>query len=200
VSLANLEFMKGLEALCASATCSSLWTRSSAVWRVRESCMPMSISGGPRHHDPRQAAGGRPTIGATVVGPRVWPEIQPGEHASTFGGGPFVTGVACGVFELLSDPAFVRSVEEKGAHLREGLNALAGKYSSVKEIREPGSSWGRWSISRPPRRWSISKRSIISSSAARANVVRFIPPLVVSDADIDRALDAFGTFLSKRAK
>ena len=62
-------------------------------------------------------AGGLP-IGATVLGPRVWPEIKPGEHASTFGGNHFITGVACGLFDIISDSYFLNEVEKKGKYLK----------------------------------------------------------------------------------
>ncbi len=82
-------------------------------------------------------AGGLP-IGAVVVGPRVWPEIKQGEHASTFGGNHFVTSVACGVFDIISNSDFLKNVEEKGRYLHTLLMDIGEKYSKVKEIRGKG--------------------------------------------------------------
>jgi acetylornithine/succinyldiaminopimelate/putrescine aminotransferase len=142
-------------------------------------------------------AGGLP-IGAVVVGPRVWPEVQPGEHASTFGGGHFVTGVACGVFDLLSDPEFVCSVAEKGEYLRAGLRTLAGEYPSIKEIRGIGLLMGVLVDFSASDAVGYFEEEHILICAAGPNVVRFIPPLVVSAADIDRVLAAFDRFLAGR--
>ncbi|MHB9027138.1 MAG: aspartate aminotransferase family protein [Candidatus Latescibacterota bacterium] len=143
-------------------------------------------------------AGGLP-IGATVVGPRVWPVMQPGDHASTFGGGHFVTSVACGVFDLISDPGFVRSVAEKGEHLRAGLLRLQEKYSSIKEIRGTGLLQGTLVDFPASGAVEFMEKEGILACVAGPQVVRFIPPLVVSRADIDRVLDSYERYLAERA-
>ena len=142
-------------------------------------------------------AGGLP-IGAAVAGPRVWPEIEPGGHASTFGGGHFVTSVACGVFDILSEPGFVRSVAEKGARLREGMERLAGKHPAVKDVRGAGLLMGALVDFPASEAVEFFEREGILVCTAGPDVVRFIPPLIVSYADIDRALDTFGRFLAGR--
>jgi len=87
-------------------------------------------------------AGGLP-IGATVVGPRVWPEIKPGEHASTFGGNHFVTGVACGVFDLSAIHSFAQSVAEKGEYLRRDSRVLRQSIPRSRKSAAKVFSWGR---------------------------------------------------------
>ncbi len=142
-------------------------------------------------------AGGLP-IGATVVGPRVWPVMAPGDHASTFGGGPFVSGVACGVFDLISDPVFVQSVAEKGEYLRAGLQRLAKRYPSIKEVRGTGLLQGAVVDFPAAEVVAFGEKEGILLCVAGPHVVRFIPPLVVEKSQIDRALDVFGRFLAER--
>jgi acetylornithine/succinyldiaminopimelate/putrescine aminotransferase len=143
-------------------------------------------------------AGGLP-IGATVVGPRVWPEMQPGDHASTFGGGHFLTSVACGVFDIISDPDFVRSVAEKGEYLRAGLLRLQKKYSSIREVRGIGLLQGTLVEFSASEAVEYMEKEGILACIAGPQVVRFIPPLVVSRADIDRVLDTYDQFLAGKA-
>jgi predicted acetylornithine/succinylornithine family transaminase len=143
-------------------------------------------------------AGGLP-IGATVAGPRVWPVMQPGDHASTFGGGHFVTAVANGVFDIISEPGFVRSVAEKGDYLRAGLLRLQGKYSSITEIRGTGLLQGTVVDFPASEAVEFMEKEGILACIAGPQVVRFIPPLVVSRADIDRVLDVYDRFLAGKS-
>jgi len=142
-------------------------------------------------------AGGLP-IGATVTGPRVWPEIKPGEHASTFGGNHFITGVACGVFDIISDERFLKEVAEKGEYLASILTGLSGKYGSIREVRGKGLLLGILVDFPASEAVDYFEREHILICSAGPDVVRFIPPLIVSKADIDRVVDTLDTFLAGR--
>lgn len=200
VNLAEPEFMKSLEELC---------REREMLLIVDEVQCGMSRTGKLHAHTyfditpdimtlAKPLAGGLP-IGAAVVGPRVWPEIKPGEHASTFGGNHFVTGVACGVFDLLSDPSFVQSVAEKGEYLRKGLLRLMEKYPSIREIRGKGLLMGTLVDFPASEAVEFFQKERILICAAGQQVVRFIPPLIVSMNDIDRVLETFDCFLAGRA-
>ncbi len=144
-------------------------------------------------------AGGLP-IGATVVGPRIWSAILPGEHASTFGGNHFVTGVASGVFDLIADDDFVNEVAEKSNYMFENLHVIAEKFSCIKDVRGIGLLIGV-EVDFP----SIDAVNYFQDKGilicpAGPNVVRFIPPLIVTKNDIDRVLDTFDSFLSEKCE
>ncbi|MFC1574426.1 aspartate aminotransferase family protein [Candidatus Latescibacterota bacterium] len=142
-------------------------------------------------------AGGLP-IGAVVTGERVWPSVEPGDHASTFGGNHFVTGVACGVFDILSDAAFLSDVTEKGEYLSSRLTELAGAHETIMEIRGKGLLMAV-KVDFPASEavdYFEDKRILICS--AGPDVIRFIPPLIVDKADIDRVMNVLNTFLSER--
>lgn len=143
-------------------------------------------------------AGGLP-IGAAVVGPKVWPSIQPGEHASTFGGNHFVTGVANEVFDIISDQAFIDDVAEKGRYLREKLEEIKEKYESVKEVRGAGLLAGILVDFPALEAVDYFEKEHILICPAGPNVVRFIPPLIISKSDIDRVIEVMHTFLSGRS-
>jgi len=142
-------------------------------------------------------AGGLP-IGAVVVGPRVWREILPGEHASTFGGKHFVTGVACGVFDVLSNPDFLRDVAEKGEYLNGKLHEIQEKYSIVKEVRGKGLLMGVLVDFPAAEAVEYYDEKHILVCSAGPNVIRFIPPLIITRDDIDRVTGTLDRFLSER--
>ena len=142
-------------------------------------------------------AGGLP-IGAVVVGPRVWPEVKPGEHASTFGGNHFVTSVACGVFDIISKPEFLKNVAEKGEYLHVLLNDIKIKYKEVKEVRGKGLLMGLLVDFPASEAVDYFEKEHILICSAGTNVIRFIPPLIVCKEDIDRVIDTLKCFLSGR--
>jgi len=199
VNVADAEFMKRLEALC---------QERDILLMVDEVQCGMGRTGklyAHRHYgiEPdvmtlaKPLAGGLP-IGAVVVGPRVWPDIKAGEHASTFGGNHFVTGVACGVFDILNDAAFLDDVAEKGEYLRSALSGLAGRYSCIRDVRGLGLLVGV-EVDFPASeavRYFQDERILICS--AGPNVIRFIPPLIVTRKDIDRVVETLDSFLAGR--
>ena len=72
-----------------------------------------------------KALGGGLPIGALITGPRLADVLQPGDHGSTFAGGPLVCAAALVALELCSDPALLERVRELGERLRAGLRRAA---------------------------------------------------------------------------
>ncbi|WP_454659179.1 acetylornithine transaminase [Bosea beijingensis] len=112
-----------------------------------------------------------------------------GTHGSTFGGNPLGMAIAREVIEIISDDAFLKSVRAKGERLRAGLEMLTVCYPDVfAEVRGGGLLVGLRCV--PP--------AEIVASAARANglllvlagdnVVRLLPPLIISDAELEEGL------------
>jgi len=144
-------------------------------------------------------AGGLP-IGAVVVGPRVRPEIGPGDHASTFGGNLFITGVACGVFDILSEPSFLDDVAEKGEYLLSQLTELADTYDCIKEVRGKGLLIGIEVDFPASEAVQYFQKEHILICTAGPDVIRFIPPLIVTKEDIDRVVETLDRFLKGRTQ
>ena len=86
-------------------------------------------------------AGGLP-MGAVLMTEEIAATIKPGDHGTTFGGGPFVAEVAAHVLERLSDPALLAHVRENGAWLGEQLDAIARRSGKVRAVRGVGLSVG----------------------------------------------------------
>lgn len=121
--------------------------------------------------------------------------LQPGDHASTFGGNPFVCGVALSVCHTLEEDNILDNVRQRGEQLRAGLKAIAAEYPQLfSEAR----GWGL--INGLVLRDEAETTSVNIVKAAMdaglllvpagPKVVRFVPPLVVSAAEIEAALRA----------
>ncbi len=132
-------------------------------------------------------AGGLP-MGAVLLTERVAETIQPGDHATTFGGGPLVASVAAAVFARLADPAFLNDVRARGEYLHAQLNELAAESQSVVAVRGSGLMWGI-ALSAPaaPVVAAALERGLLIATAGE-RVVRLLPPLVISESDIDVAI------------
>ena len=86
-------------------------------------------------------AGGLP-MGAILLTEEIASSIKPGDHATTFGGGPFVASVALHVLERLSDPDLLAQVRENGAWLGRELEELGRRTARVRAVRGIGYMWG----------------------------------------------------------
>lgn len=120
--------------------------------------------------------------------------FEPGDHASTFGGNPFACGVALAVCQTLEKDSILANVQARGEQLRAGLTAIAQDYPQlVAEVR----GWGL--INGLELKADIAFKSIDVVKAAMDNglllvpagpqVIRLVPPLIVSAAEIDQALE-----------
>ncbi len=132
-------------------------------------------------------AGGLP-IGAILLTDAVASALQPGEHGTTFGGGPLIAHVAHHVCERLSDPAFLSRVREDGAWFGAQLAALKDTHPSVRAVRGVGFMWGV-DVTEPASAVIDRARAqgllIIS---AGDHTLRILPPLVATREDLARAI------------
>src|SRR2546429_635436 len=81
-------------------------------------------------------------MGAVLVTSAAAPALRPGDHATTFGGGPLVAGVALEVVRTIADPAFLAEVRRKAEWLGAHLARLAAGAPRVREVRGRGLMWG----------------------------------------------------------
>jgi acetylornithine/N-succinyldiaminopimelate aminotransferase len=132
-------------------------------------------------------AGGLP-MGAVLVSEEIAATIQPGDHGTTFGGGPLVSAVALHVLDRLSDPSLLESVRENGAWLGEQLDGIARRSGKVRAIRGTGFIWGL-DVLEPA--GDIVKRGWeegILTLTAGEHTLRLLPPLIMDRDDLVRGL------------
>jgi acetylornithine/N-succinyldiaminopimelate aminotransferase len=129
-------------------------------------------------------AGGLP-MGATLVSAEIANTVKAGDHGTTFGGGPFVAAVASYVVDRLSDPDLLRHVRENGAWLGDTLRTIARRSGKVRAVRGLGYMWGLDVVDRAAdvveRGWAEG----ILMVTAGDHTVRLLPPLVMTQQDLE---------------
>lgn len=140
-------------------------------------------------------AGGLP-MGAVLVSDRVAAALAPGDHATTFGGGPLVATVALEVLRTIADPDFLADVRAKGAWLGERLKKLAASAPRVRAVRGRGLMWGI-ELGEPaaPFVTAARERRLLVLTAG-PNVIRIVPPLIISRDELDRGVGVLAEVLA----
>ncbi|GAB1421784.1 aspartate aminotransferase family protein [Anaerolineales bacterium] len=126
-------------------------------------------------------------IGAILCKQKVADCIHPGDHGSTFAGGPMVTGVANYVLGRISEPAFLAHVEEVGDYLKERLEEIHSPV--IVAIRGQGLMCAI--------ELNIEAQKVVAAGFeaglllvnAGVNVIRLVPPLIVEKADVDLLIE-----------
>jgi acetylornithine/N-succinyldiaminopimelate aminotransferase len=132
-------------------------------------------------------AGGLP-MGAILVTAEIAAAVQPGDHGSTFGGGPFVSAVAGHVFDRLSDPVLLARVRENGVWLGESLRALAARRDEIRAVRGVGYLWGI-DVTRPAGEIVARAREAgLLTLTAGDYTLRLLPPLIATREELAHGL------------
>jgi predicted acetylornithine/succinylornithine family transaminase len=142
-----------------------------------------------------KALGGGLPIGALVTGERLADVLQAGDHGSTFAGGPLIASAALVALDVCADPDLLASVVALGERLRAGLAELPG----VIAVRGRGLMVGA-DLADPIAAPDLARRALLEQrlviNATGPSTIRFEPPLVVSEAEIDEAVHRVGTLLA----
>jgi acetylornithine/N-succinyldiaminopimelate aminotransferase len=132
-----------------------------------------------------KALGNGLPIGAMLATDEVAKAFVPGTHATTFGGTPLVTSVALRALQLISAPPFLARVKEVGRYFLAGLEDLRSRHPLIKEVRGRGLMIGV-ELQVPGAKFvdrCLEKGVVINCT--HDTVLRFVPPLVVEEQEID---------------
>ena len=140
-------------------------------------------------------AGGLP-MGACLVSERLGDILQPGQNGSTFGGNPIASAAARVVVRRVSEPAFLQSVAEKGAYFREKLEAMP----QVEYVRGRGLMLGVKLKEKDAHDvlTACAKEGLLILTAKE--LVRFLPPLTITQEDMDQGLAIFQRVLEQETQ
>jgi 4-aminobutyrate aminotransferase len=128
--------------------------------------------------------------------------VPPGGLGGTFGGNPLACAAGVAVLDLVSDPGFLASARALGEKLRSGLEAIAAARSDIGEVRGLGPMLAFEFVEQSPDRAkavvaaAFERGLILLSCGVRGNVIRLLPPLTLTDADLDEGLEILGEALS----
>jgi len=144
-----------------------------------------------------KALGNGVPIGAMGCTEKAASGFAPGMHATTFGGNPLCTAAALATLEVMLADGFFEGVQETGAYFMNALAELAAKHPVIKEVRGKGLMIGvemRDAVA--PVLARMLEAGIVCGPAG-PNVLRFVPPLIVTRRDVDRVVSTLNAVLGE---
>jgi acetylornithine/LysW-gamma-L-lysine aminotransferase len=141
-------------------------------------------------------AGGLP-IGITVAKENIMSAFKLGEHSTTFSGGPLVCAAGCAAIDALISEKLVDRAVVNGAYFKAQLETLQAKHKIVKEVRGKGLMLGmelRFDVFNVILK--AAEKGVLILDAGR-NVLRFLPPLVISKEQINKAIAVLDAVLEE---
>lgn len=146
----------------------------------------------------KSLAAGYP-LGAMLGSARVAESLKPGDHGTTFGGGPLACRLALEVLDVIEQDGLIGKVKDLGQYLTEGIKRISSRHTWIGEIRGMGlmigvqiGSQAKTVVNR------LLERGIITN-AAHETVLRLLPPFVISRDNIDEFLSALDVVLGEVA-
>lgn len=127
-------------------------------------------------------------MGAMICQRKLENVLTPGTHASTFGGTPFASAVACAVIDTILKDGLLENCTKQGEYLRSGLRKLAEKHAIIKNVRGEGLMIG--AVLHEPAGGILAllrEKNMLALSAGET-VLRLLPPLTVTEEECATAL------------
>jgi len=141
-------------------------------------------------------AGGVP-MGATLVKSEILSVMGKGEHSSTFGGNPLSCAAGTATLQALTQDGLIENAEKMGKKFHEGLEALKEKHKIIREVRGKGLMIGiELKFEVKDILMDGIKDGILLLYSGR-NILRLLPPLVISEDDTTKVLETLDSLLSK---
>ncbi|MDH3657052.1 MAG: acetylornithine/succinylornithine family transaminase [Nitrosopumilus sp.] len=140
-------------------------------------------------------AGGVP-MGATLVRQSILASMSKGEHSSTFGGNPISCAAGTAALKALTEDGLIENSEKMGKIFREGLEKLKEKHTIIREIRGKGLMIGiEMKFEVKDILMGLIREGVLMLYSGR-NILRILPPLVISEDDITKVLHALDSVLT----
>jgi acetylornithine aminotransferase len=144
-------------------------------------------------------AGGAP-IGALLTTGTLAERLGPGSHGSTFGGNPLVCAAALAAMRAITEDGILEHCRMMGIYLKEQLEQLRDSYDFIREVRGRGLIIGM--------ELAIEGGDLVKAAMERGllinctvgNVLRFVPPLIVTEAEVDEAVAILDDILADFGK
>jgi acetylornithine/N-succinyldiaminopimelate aminotransferase len=135
-------------------------------------------------------AGGLP-MSACLARPDVAAAFSPGDHATTFGGGPVQSAAALAVLDVIESEGLIERARSAGERLLSGLNRIAPQGADVRGIGLMAAIEMSEPVARDIASAALGRGVLVND--ATPSVVRMTPPLVITDSEIDEALEVLGS-------
>jgi acetylornithine/N-succinyldiaminopimelate aminotransferase len=147
-----------------------------------------------------KALGNGIPIGAILSNKKVSSAIEKGDHGTTFGGNPLACATALTVLNEINQIQFLRQVIEKGHLLKSGLETLQKEFDCIKEVRGLGLMIGvEFKYETKPLVMKLLENGVIANATA-GNVLRLVPPLIISEKEIQLLIKIISKSISQIQK
>ena len=199
VNLPSADYLKGLKALCEEVGILLIFDevqvgmgRTGTLFAYEQYGVTPDIM------TLAKGLAGGVAIGAMVAIDEVAAAFTPGSHASTFGGNPIAMAAGAAAMKAIIDEGIIDNCRRVGAYLVERLNELKGEFPSIREIRGMGLIVGM-EIDAPgaPIVSECMERGLLINCTGES-VLRFLPPLTVTEGDVDEMLGILKVVLKER--
>jgi acetylornithine/N-succinyldiaminopimelate aminotransferase len=138
-------------------------------------------------------------LGAILTTSEVALRVSPGMHGTTFGGGPLICATALEFLKTVEDAKLLRNVRERGAELRQGLEALSRKFDFIREVRGEGLILGvELSTEGGPVVAAALERGLLIN-CTHDFTIRLLPPFLITRAEVREFLRRFEAVLAAAA-
>jgi acetylornithine/N-succinyldiaminopimelate aminotransferase len=189
ITAATDEFLRGLRELCDQHNALLIFDeiqcglgRTGDLWAYQASGVKPDIM-----VSAKPLGGGLP-IGAILITDAVAEHLHPGDHGSTFAGGPLVCAVALAVFRKIAEPMFLQHVREIGAYLDGRLNELRAEDKRVLGLRGRGLMRGVQVAGSAAAVKDAAQEAGLLLVVAGDDVIRLVPPLIIEREHVDEAI------------
>jgi acetylornithine aminotransferase len=136
-------------------------------------------------------------IGAMLAREKIAGAFVPGSHASTFGGTPIVTAAALEVCKILIEDKIIEKGNATGLYFKEKLNELKDRHDVIEDVRGLGLLLGiKLKIDGGPVVSQCMEKGILIN-CIQDNILRFIPPLIISKEEIDVLVECLDTIFTE---
>lgn len=199
VNLTTPEYMKGVRKLCDEKGILLIFDEvQSGLGRTGKLFAYQHFDIEPDIFTLAKALGGGFPIGALCAKEHVAKAFEPGNHGSTFGGNPLACSAALASLEIILEENLVENSEKMGAYFIEKLSELANKYDFIKEVRGKGLMIAVEFLTEKAveiKNKCFEKGYLIGNVGN--NVIRILPPLIISKEDIDKMVSMLDNILSE---
>ncbi|OWV02490.1 acetylornithine/succinylornithine family transaminase [Fibrobacter sp. UWH3] len=145
--------------------------------------------------------GGGLPLGAVLLRQKIADELKAGDHGTTFGGNPIACAAGLAVVNQVAEPALLQNVVDRAVQIRTALADIKAKYSAIKEIRGEGLIVGLALDESMPvgNVVAAARAEKLMVLSAKGNVLRMLPPLNISAAEVDEAMAKLAAAFAKVA-
>jgi len=141
--------------------------------------------------------GGGIPLGAALAGEKFVSTLKAGDHGTTFGGNPVACALGNTVFSIVNQKDFLEDIARKGEYLKQKLSEIQKTHGEITGIFGRGLLIGVQTSFEPKKVAAKAREKGLLLGKAEKNMVRFIPPLIISNGELDEAVSILASVLDE---